>query len=67
MHTLLTNKLDLKQQCWDLFYVVTLMHIYLLIGNIHVNNNAAEAADPNNRNRKVILKTVHYLLTASVK
>ena len=33
-------------------------------GNISVNNTAAAAADPNNTNKKVILKSLLHLLTA---
>ena len=58
MHTLLINKSDLKQQRYGLVYVITSMHIYLLKEKerISVNNTAAAATDPNNRNKKVIFK-----------
>ena len=38
---------------------------YILVkGNEWDNNTAAAGADPNNTNKKVIFKIVHYLLTA---
>ena len=44
VHTLLTNKLNLK-------------HLYILVkGNIAVNNTAADGAAANNTNKKVIFK-----------
>ena len=55
--TMLIAKLNLKLKCWSLFYVITMMHIYLLKGNTTVNNTAAAGAAANNTNKKVIFKS----------
>ena len=53
-HIMLVVKLNLKQQCQSLTYVIIVMHIFVK-GNITVNN-AWTVAAPNNRNKQVIFK-----------
>ena len=53
-HIMLIVKLNLKQQCQSLTYVIIVMHIFIK-GNITVNNAWTVAAS-NNRNKQVIFK-----------
>ena len=53
-HIMLIVKLNLKQQCQSLTYVIIVMHIFVK-GNITVNN-AWTVAAPNNRKKQVIFK-----------